>query len=140
MMTRQSLKMLGAPRRWIQAARTQLCSQVANKTLNCSINILGEIVGGYQCRANLLRCHRCVHLKIFGVFPFEELDAVLCVRLAAKVAVGSCHLVFGFPESQALSNGAWPAIKLDLKHVGNVIRCKMTALCSVCLDEQRQRL
>merc|ERR1711991_282364 len=56
------------------------------------------------------------------------------------MTVGCRHLVLWFPKSQALSNGTRTAVKFNLKHIGDVVRCEMSALCSVCLNEQRQRL
>merc|ERR1712232_983254 len=132
--------MLSAPVRWIQASCTLLCSQIRKKTPSGSIHILCEIVGGCQRRTNLFGRHGCVLGKILWILPFKVLDAVFCVWLAAEMAVSSCHLVLWFPQSQALSNGARSAVKLDLKHVGDVIRCKFTALCSIRLNKQRQRL
>merc|ERR1719491_410624 len=78
--------------------------------------------------------------QILGILPLEELDSILCVRLATEVAVGRRLLVLGFTECQRLRDGTWPAVEGDLDDVGDVICSEFTLLRSVGLQEERQRL
>merc|ERR1719223_2668049 len=67
--------------------------------LNASIHPLCEVVAGLQLSCNLLRAHALVLGQILGILPLEKLEAILCIRLTPKVAIGSCLLVLGLAQS-----------------------------------------
>merc|ERR1712146_617601 len=60
---------------------------------SCSVDPLGEEIAGRQLRRHLGRGHPCVLTEVLGALPFEELDAVLRVRLAAKMTVSGGLLI-----------------------------------------------
>merc|ERR1711884_169275 len=105
-----------------------------------SINPLGEIIAALQLRSHLCWRHGCKFGQVLGILPLEELDSILRVGLATEVTVCRRLLVLRLTESQRLRDGTWPTIEGDLDHVGDVICCELTLLCSVRLHEQRQWL
>merc|ERR1711907_643401 len=107
---------------------------------NASVNPLGKVVAGLELSTDLLRVHALVLGQVLGVLPLEELLAILCVRLATKVAIGSGFLVLGLPQSKGQSNGTWTAIKGNLDDIGDVIGGEVTLLCAIGLNKDRERL
>merc|ERR1719189_1074810 len=124
--------------RWIRAPK--LTGSKIQIRRSSSIDPLGEIIAALQLCCHLCWCHGNEFGQILSVFPLEELDAVLRVRLASEVAVSCRLLVLGFAEGQRLCDSAWPTIERNLDHVGDVICCELTLLCSIGLHEQRQGL
>merc|ERR1711907_494059 len=107
---------------------------------NASVNPLGKVVAGLQLSTDLLRVHALVLGQVLCVLPLEELLAILCVRLATEVAIGSGLLVFGLPERKGQSNSTWTAIKGDLDDVGDVISSKVALLRAIGLNKDREGL
>merc|ERR1712187_177213 len=105
-----------------------------------SIDPFGQIVAALELRRHLRRGHALVLGEVLGILPLKELDAVLRVRLTAKVAIGGSLLVLGLTEREGLRYGARAAIALHLDHVGDVVRCQRTLLRAVGLHKERQRL
>merc|ERR1711907_6290 len=107
---------------------------------NASVNPLGKVVAGLQLSTDLLRVHALVLGQVLGILPLEELFAILCVRLATEVAIGSSFLVLGLPESKGQSNSTWTAVEGDLDDVGDVISSEVTLLSAVGLNKDREGL
>jgi len=105
-----------------------------------SIHPLCQVVAALQLRGNLRRVHRLVLGQVLGVLPFEELDALLSIRLPAEVAIRRCLLVLWLAKCQRLRDGAWPAVEADLDHIRDVVRGERALLRPVGLHEERQRL
>merc|ERR1719172_342853 len=112
------------------------CSQLTVAVLTDSVHPLGEVVARFQCSIDLRRVHGLVLGQILGILPFEELDTILSVRLAAKVAICSSLLILGFAECKGHGNGTWTAIELDLDDVSDVVGCQITLLCTIGLHEE----
>merc|ERR1712176_1334091 len=109
-------------------------------SLRTSVDPLGQVVAGLERRRHLLRAHALVLGEVLCVLPLEELDAVLRVCLAAKMAISRGLLVLWLAESKRLRNGARAAIKLDLDDVRDVVCRQRSLLRAVGLDEERQGL
>mmetsp|Transcript_49657 Transcript_49657/g.103295 ORF Transcript_49657/g.103295 Transcript_49657/m.103295 type:complete len:433 (+) Transcript_49657:194-1492(+) len=104
------------------------------------VHPLREVRAALQGSIHLSRAHGLVLAQILRVLPLEELDAILGDGLAAKVAVGGSVLVLRLTQSQGLCNGSRSAIKLDLKHTGDVIHGQVALLAAISLHKQGQRL
>merc|ERR1711907_606778 len=107
---------------------------------NASVNPLGEVVAGLQLSTDLLRVHALVLGQVLGIFPLKELLAILRVRLATEVAIGSSFLVLGLPEGKGQGDSTWTAIKGNLDDIGDVIGGEVTLLGTVGLNQDREWL
>merc|ERR1712070_670021 len=118
-----------------------LVKKLYKKTsISISVNPLGEVVAGLELSLHLSRIHSLVLGEVLGILPLEELDAVLGLRLAAKVAVCCSLLVLWFPQCQGHSNASRTAVEVDLDDIGNVIWGQVALFCAVRLNKQGQRL
>merc|ERR1712232_395775 len=104
------------------------------------VNPLLQVVAGLQGSSDLGSVIASILGQILGVLPLEELDAILGVWLAAKVAVCSSHLVLWLTECQRNGNGTRAAVKLNLENVGDVVSCQLASLRAVGLHKEGQRL
>ena len=111
-----------------------------SQKINASIHPLCEIVAGLQLGLDLRTVHGLVLGQVLGILPLEELDAVLCVWLAPKVAIGGSLLVFGLTQGKRKGNGTWAAIKGQLDNICDVVSAQVTLLSAVSLHKDREGL
>merc|ERR1712048_1483227 len=71
-----------------------------------SVHPLREVVAGLERGGDLIRIHLGVLVDVLGVLPLEEFDAVLGIRLAAKVAVSRGLLILGLAKREGHGDGA----------------------------------
>merc|ERR1712061_420274 len=118
----------------------QNSSRLATSTLRASVDPLREVVATRQFCGDLCWCHRLELGQILGVFPLEELDSLVGVRLTPEMAVSSGFLVLGLAESQRLGDGARTTVEGDLDDIRDVVSTQGTLLGAVSLNKKRQRL
>merc|ERR1719510_1603802 len=97
--------------------------------LSSLIHPFSQIVAALELCRDLVRLHRLVLAKIFGVFPLKKLDPIFCVWLSSEMTVCGSLLVFGLPECQRHRYGTWAAIEVDFDDVGDVICGQSSLLC-----------
>merc|ERR1712099_189318 len=103
------------------------------------VHPLGEVIASLQFSSDLCGIHRLVLGQVLGILPLEELDPILGVGFPAKVAISCRLLVLGFPQRQRLSNCTWATVESNFDNIGDVVRCQVTLLGAVRLDEEGER-